>query len=211
MKRAVTNIICVLVGVILGVAGLFSLLRFTPAGEKMMPGEDVVTISHDAGSDELTMLAFQVAGCIQRGDYADLAAFVHPDYGVVISPYATVNLSSNKCFTPNQVSGFGREKTVYIWGVTDVVGEPIEMKPSDYFKQYVADRDYTKAPMVGVDTVVRSGNAMENVMTVFPDARFVDLNYPGDDSSGWATLRLVFEEYEGHLMLTAIIHSEARM
>ena len=157
------------------------------------------------------MFAYGVLGHIKDGDYAALARHVHPDYGVVFSPHATVTLTTNRRFTANQVALFAADTAVYVWGVNNG-GEPIEMTPASYFAEFVFPRDYLNASVIGVDRIVRSGNALENITDEFPGIRFVDFHIPGDDKPpleglDWSSLRLGFEEHEGRLWLTVIIHS----
>lgn len=168
---------------------------------------------HDVQSEQtLISAATEAVEYISSGDYEGLSGMVHPVYGVVFTPYSTVNLTSDKCFTPAQVAAFGSDSTSYVWGTYDGSGGPIEMTVADYFSSFVYNADYAAAPVIGVDYVVRYGNALENVSEVFPDARFVDLHFPSltgnRDTGDWSTLRLVFEEYDGELMLTAVIHCE---
>lgn len=170
--------------------------------------------SDEYSSSQLSQLAFETAEYIKHGDYISLSKIVHPEYGLVISPYATISLSSNKCFTREQVAHFGDDSEVYIWGISDGAEEPIEMTPGKYFSEYVYDCDYLNAPIVGINRIVKSGNSLENLSDMFPDAQFVDLHNPGTqeaDYKDWCTLRLVFEEYDNTMMLTAIIHSESTL
>ena len=161
---------------------------------------------------ELVALAYTVLETIESEDYTALSKMVHPEYGVVFSPYATITLSSSQCFTAQQVAGgIGTDENVYVWGVMDGSGDPIKMTPAEYFTEFVYDADYLSAPVIGVDHVVQTGNSLENILDVFPNSRFVEFHFPGTeeyDGMDWSTLRVGFEEYEGQLMLTAIIHSE---
>jgi hypothetical protein len=171
-----------------------------------------ISISSDASNAELTNYAFEILGYIKAGDYQALSRGVHPEYGVIFSPYATINLASNKCFTASQVNGFSEDKNKYVWGIYDGNGEPIELTPIEYFETFAFDKDYTLAPEIGVDMIVMSGNSLENIKVVFPNARFVDFHIPGaDQESGgldWSSIRLGFEDDEGELKLTVILHSE---
>ena len=170
------------------------------------------TIGLSASNAELTSFAFEVLGYIKAGDYEALSDAVHPDYGVVFSPYATISLSSNKCFTAKQVAGFLNDGNSYVWGKYDGSDDPIELTPAQYFGEFVFDRDFTQTPEIGIDTIIMSGNSLENFTEVFPDARFVDFHFPASDteteSLDWASLRLGFEEYDGQLKLTVVVHSE---
>lgn len=165
----------------------------------------------ETSNAELTEFAFSILGLIKDGDYSELSKTVHPEFGVVFSPCATVTLTTNKRFSAEQIAGFGSDSGIYIWGVRSSSGEPIEMTAADYFSRYVYDRDYCAASVIGVDHIVRSGNALENLTNVFGDLRFVDFHVPGGDGAdglSWSSLRLGFEEFEGMLWLSVVVHSE---
>jgi hypothetical protein len=216
LKKVFTGFLLVIVGMIIGIAATLAVCYFTGAGLPEKFGIYGKSITPDIGaqatSAELTAYAFEIVGYIKEGDYEKLSEVVHPEYGVVFSPYATINLSSNKVFTATQVKGFAKDTTKYVWGKYDGSGNPIELTPSDYFKDFVFDRDYTLAAHIGVDTIVNTGNSLENIKEVFPTARFVDFHIPGTDPEygglDWSSLRLAFEEYNGRLRLTLILHSE---
>ena len=160
----------------------------------------------DASDEEIKAYAKSVIEVMANRDYIALSGIVHEDFGVVFSPYSTVSLATNLCFTAEQIANFEGDDEKYIWGVYDVDGAPIEMTPGEYFDEFVFDADFTKCENFGVDEILRSGNALENITEVFPNARFVDCYMP--DGDNWNSLHLVFEEKDGKLWLTAIIHSE---
>jgi len=211
MKKQIVNFACLLLGILLGVGG-FLLVSFLSGDSTSRHGsvEPVSITSQNISNEELVRLSASVAECIAVGDYETLSGYVHPVYGVVFVPYSTVNLGSNQCFTPQRIAITGRDSTVYVWGVKYGSDEPIQLTAGQYFAEYVYDRDYASAPVVGFNTVLRSGNALENVASVFPDGQFVDLYFPSTSSEGndWRILRMVFEDYEGEMKLSALIHSE---
>ena len=169
--------------------------------------------TEDADNAELSAFAYRVLDDIKAGDYSALSRIANPDLGILFSPQATVDKSTNKRFSAAEVAGFETDTNIYVWGVNGASGEPIEMTPSEYFDRYVFFKDYTSAPYIGVNRIIRSGNALENISDVFPDMQFVEFNIPGSEQDptadfDWCSLRLGFEEYNGSLWLTAIIHSE---
>ena len=205
MKRAPQCVICALAGIIAGALAFFLIFGMDRKPDVDADGEGIVS------NQMLTDLAFEVAGYIKAGDFDSLSEMVHPIYGLVISPYATVNLSSNQCFTADAVADFDDNDQVYTWGTTSDSRAPIDLTVKDYFSRYVFNCDYTQAPTIGINQILRTGNSLENVTAIFPGAQFVDLCNPGTESAeyqDWSTLRLVFEYYNDELMLTAIIHSE---
>jgi len=187
---------------------------FAAAGSTIFgSGTERAKTPADTDNADLTAFAYAILGYIRDGDYVALSQVSHPELGVVFSPCATVTLSTNKRFSPEQIAAFGSDKNTYVWGVQDGSGEPIEMTPSDYFSGIVFGRNYLDAPVIGVNRIVKRGNALENITEIFPDAKFVDFHIPGgergsEEELGWNTLRLGFEEYEDTLRLTIIIHSK---
>ena len=212
MKKQLVNLLCLVLGALLGVGGclLVFFLRDGTLNRRDASREHPAVAAESLRNEELAVLAAEVTDCIARRDYEALSACVHPVYGLVLSPYSTINLGTNQCFSPQRVAAAGRDKTVYMWGVKYGSDEPIQMTAKEFFEGYLYDRDYVKAPVMGFNTLLRVGNALENVGTVFPDGQFVDLYFPSTsaEAADWRILRLVFEEHEGEMKLSAIIHSE---
>ena len=156
--------------------------------------------------------AGEALAAIKAKDYQTLSQMVHPEKGVTFTPYSTVNPDEDLCFTSAQIAQAAQDDHPYIWGVTDGMGEPIELTIGDYFDQYVFNADYTQAPQIGVDTILAAGNALENVSSSFPHARFVEFHFPGLDPNSlgydWCSLKLVFEVSQNQWMLVGLIHSE---
>ena len=145
-------------------------------------------------------------------DYDTLAAFVHPEEGVTFTPYSTVDRDSDLRFTAAQVRQFSTDQTVYTWGVSDGLGSLIELTPAEYFSTYVFNTDYTQAPEIGVDRILQSGNALENLTEAYPGCRFVEFHFPGLDPANagldWCSLKLVFSPSDSCWQLVGIIHSQ---
>ncbi|NLM60486.1 MAG: hypothetical protein GX193_00215 [Clostridiales bacterium] len=155
--------------------------------------------------------AYSVLTAIRDRNYSALAGWIHPELGVLFTPYSTVEPDVNLHFSAEVVKGFETSEDTYVWGTVDGVGSPITMTPSAYFDRYVYDAEYAEAPVIGINTVVRTGNSLENVKDVFPDAEFVEFHFPGSEEHSyidWKSLKLVFSDTERGRKLIAIIHSE---
>lgn len=156
--------------------------------------------------------ACSVNRAIQRQDWSTLAAYVHPERGVVFTPYSTVDPEKDLCFTAEQLKNLAQDQNIYTWGVEDGRGDPIQMTIAQYFERYVYDRDYTQAPEIGVDRIMTGGNALENLTEAYPDCRFVDFSFPSadpvNDGMDWSSLKLVFQLQGEHWYLVGIVHGE---
>lgn len=164
------------------------------------------------GNRTLLIRATAVLNALQTKDYVTLSTFVHPVKGVTFTPYSTVDAEANLNFNASGISHAADDPIKYIWGLTDGQGAPIELTMADYFNTYVFNVDYTRAPVLGVDQVIGSGNSLENVTEAYPKGRFVEFHFPGliaeNKGFDWCSLKLVFEEYQGDYKLVGIIHSQ---
>lgn len=209
MKKVLLCALCLLLAAGAGALGCWLVLRESRSGEELsvFTSEDV-----PATNRQLAALALDIASLLKTGDYARLAEVVHPEGGLVISPNATVSLEANQRFTRAEVAAFGKNTETYIWGRLSAESPSlISLTVKDYFSKYVFDHDYTCASLVGINHTARTGNSQETVTDAFPGAQFVDLCCLGageNEDTGWSILRLVFEDYHGQLVLSAIIHSE---
>ena len=205
--------IVIVLAVVVGAVFVFgSLLSFEPENYDTAVAYTLSDAPDaDAGEEELIGYARDVLQVLYERDYAALAAFVHPENGILFSAYATVSPDTDCTFSPDEVVKFASDNTKYIWGMYDGIGEPIELTPAEYFDRFVFDVDFTKCENFGINEVLRVGNALENIGEAFPDGVYVDCHLPDPYEEGgpdWHSLRLVFEEYDGKLMLTAIVHNE---
>lgn len=161
--------------------------------------------------ERLYTAAVTVARAINTSDYAALGAWTHPERGCLFAPFSTVDRQKNLTFLPAQIAAMGGDTTEYAWGAADQFGQPVTMTPVEFFRDYLQTRDFSEAPGVGFDTVMRVGNAVENVLSEYADCRVVDLYDPGTgkDTSGadWASLKLVFAGGTGELKLVAVVRS----
>ncbi|MCD7947699.1 MAG: hypothetical protein LUG13_05305 [Oscillospiraceae bacterium] len=164
-----------------------------------------------ADNAQLLRQATVVLDAVKSNDYATLSAMVHPEKGVTFTPYSTVDAEHDLCFTTTQMAAAERDTNTYIWGTT--TGKtPITLSIQDYFAQYVFNSDYTQASQVGIDMLLGTGNALENVSAAYPGGRFVEFYSPGTSSAksgyDWSSLKLVFEAKDNTWYLVGMIHSE---
>lgn len=156
--------------------------------------------------------ASQVLESLKQEDYTALSQLVHPRQGVTLTPYSTVDHYCDNVLSREQIAGLPEDERLYTWGLAVGSGAPIRCTSKDYFARYVFNADYTEAPQVGIDTVLISGNALENVADAYPNGRFVEYHFPGIDPAlegfDWCSLKLVFELWNNDWYLVGIVHGE---
>ncbi|HJA63582.1 MAG TPA: hypothetical protein H9719_05535 [Candidatus Intestinimonas stercoravium] len=181
-----------------------SISPLSPSVDQEAPAPEDNTALLEAGSTVLQAL--------RDGDIQALSGLVHPERGVTFTPYSTVDPISDLTFLPDQLTEAAINRTQYVWGTSQGGGGPIELSLQGYLDRYVYNADYSSAPIIGVDSVISSGNSLENVAEAYPDARFLEYYFPSLDPSNnsfdWCALKTVFVWSAGKYQLVALIHSE---
>lgn len=184
----------------------------SPAGVTAAPMLPVERAFDAADNGPLLEAGNAVLKALKTGDIAALAGLTDPELGVTFTPYSTVDPNSDLTLTQQQLKAPDQDGSVYTWGLTDGRGSPIKLTITDYFAQYVFDADYTQASQIGVDQIMLSGNALENVAEAYPGCRFVDFSIPGQAVSSegldWSSLKLVFAPGDSCWYLVGVIHGE---
>jgi len=207
-KKTLISVLIVVTAVIAGV--LITSAVYALTGFSLFTASQRKTNSPDTNSAAMVTLAYSILENIKDDDFAALSHVVHPEKGIVLSPYATINLDTNRRFSAEETAAFATDSHIYVWGVYNGSGEPIEMTPAEYFAEFIPAADFMDTSMIGINQVVRSGNALENMTELFENVQFIDFHLPGADNAdqpAWSSLRLGFEEYKGQLWLVTIVYS----
>lgn len=184
-----------------------------PSYDSTRPGVPATPEPLDTTDD--TVLLERVEEVLQAladQDADALCKLVHPQRGVTFTPYSTVDPENDLCFLPDALKKAFSDRSTYLWGFTDGKGDHINLTVSEYISRYVYNEDYRNAPVVSIDQIVASGNAMENVQEVFSDCRFVEYYFPGVkpelENFDWCALKVVMAPYAEQWYLVGLIHSE---
>lgn len=212
MKRAAIPLALLLAGFVLGLLCSVSVWVPVPSVPSTQSQKQDDPAPAAPTTTDLLQAAAQVTDALQAKDYAALAAHVHPTRGVTFTPYSTVDIQQDCTFAADQIRDLEQNTATYTWGYEDGRGEPIQMTMEEYFQRFVFDADYTQAPQVGVDQIITSGNALENITQAYPGCHFVDFCYPSRDPANggldWCSLKLVFAGQEGSWYLVGVVHGE---
>lgn len=154
--------------------------------------------------------ARQVVTALREKDFARLSTYIHPERGVLFSPYAFINEEFDRTFSADQIREVSADTRTYLWGYYDGSGLPMELTFAEYYERFVYSRDFAGMEQVGYNQIIGRGNTINNQFAIFPRAIVVEYYFPGDDPNlagmDWESLRLVFEEYGGVWYLVAIVH-----
>lgn len=155
--------------------------------------------------------ANEALAALKNRDMAKLSSLVHPDKGVRFSPYTYVD-NKHMVFTGEQIKDIYSNEKKYLWGSYDGSGEPIELTFHNYFNKFVYDKDFSSAPQIGYNQILREGNTKVNIKEFYPEGIFVEYHFPGFDQQyagmDWVSLRLVFENKDGVWYLVGVVHDQ---
>ena len=161
--------------------------------------------------EELALLGHQTLAALKGKDLDRIEGLIHPDLCLRISPYPYL-AENNQSICPGEFRPLMASDELHTWGNYDGTGEPIQMIFSEYYQAFIYDSDYIRAPMVGFNVEISSGNSINNIPDLFPDGKMIEYYFPGFDPKyggmDWRSLRLVFVEVGGLWYLGAIIHGE---
>ncbi len=213
MKKSVAVFIAGLM-LIIGLSAGFVFSSLLSSYELSLPTGQVFlgdssSVRSESSSSTLLSVAVDVLSALQNENFSHLAGYVDPEVGVTFTPYSTVDFSTDLNFSVSQLKNAASDSTSYIWGVSPDTSEPIRLSIKDYFHSYVWDADYTNAAQIGVNQILHSGNAAENVEIAYEDCRYLDFYIPSTDESDqdWSSLKLVFHSSNGQWYLVGVIHS----
>ncbi|MDW7669075.1 MAG: hypothetical protein SCJ93_09645 [Bacillota bacterium] len=165
-------------------------------------------------SASLLSEAFTVLGYLANEDGAALSNHAHPTRGVRFSPYFNINENTDIIFYPGNTIGSNMftNTTVYVWGEYDGTGESIAGEYASYHSRFVYDEDYLNPELIGVNSIVGTGNINNNIEDVYTNESYVEFHFTGFDPQfmgmDWRSLVLVFEEDNGDWYLVGVVHGE---
>lgn len=171
-----------------------------------------LTISAHAQSEKAQVLAKskQVVTALKNQNMKTLATYVHPTKGVRFSPYGNIDTEKDLTFRRKDVLKI-YALPAYVWGQADGSGDDIKLNFAGYYKRFVYDRDFARAPQVGYNRIVKQGNTIVNVAAAYPDGKFIEYHFPGtkkNDGVDWKSLRLIFEKSGRSWYLVGVSHDQ---
>ena len=161
--------------------------------------------------DSISAIGREVLVLLKAKNYPELVKYFSPN-GVLFSPEATVDKANAKTLTAEDFLMSINKKWILTWGSYDGSGKLIKLTVPKYLEDFVYNADYLNAEAVGYDEILKQGNSINNVKTVYPNHHFIDYHFSGFDQKyegmDWTSLKLVFEKEDGQYFLVAFIHDQ---
>lgn len=161
--------------------------------------------------EELLAMSAEVLEAIKAQDYTKLADWIHPEKGVTLTPFISVEPNNRTIQAGELVSLSEATETELVWGSWAGSGEDIVMTFDCYWQEFVWNCDYTAADEVNTDRIYETATAISNLAEAYPGCRFVDYYVDSQDVGspmGWSSLTLVFQKQAGKWYLSGIVHGE---
>lgn len=152
-----------------------------------------------------------IINALAEDDLATVAGFVHPVMGVRFSPYTYVE-DEHLVFMSAELPGLFDDETIFLWGVYDGIGDPIELTFTEYYAAFVYSADFAKPEAMAVNEELGWSSMINNIADFYPGSSFVEFHFSGfvEEYGGldWASLRLVFLEENGVWFLVGIVNDQ---
>lgn len=148
---------------------------------------------------------------LKNKHYDRLVNYFAPGDSVHFSPYGFIGSGTQTLTAKDFMADLSSNKKIN-WGTYDGSGEPIELSLKEYLEKFVYNADFLNAEKTGIDKFIGSGNSLNNLKNIYPDARFIEYHFSGFDKKfggmDWTSLRLVFKEKDNAFFLQAIVHDQ---
>jgi len=171
-----------------------------------------VTTTSPTTEEIVRQQAERVIGALRDRDLDRLGSLVHPTLGIRFSPYAFVR-EGDISFSALSIPDLLSQDLVFLWGVYDGSGAPIELTFAQYYDQFIYDQDFANAEEIGYDRRIGGeGGMINNIPDFYPGGVMVEYHFSGfePDYGGLdcRSLRLVFMQYGEEWFLVGIVHDE---
>ena len=159
---------------------------------------------------ELKKINQIVIKLIKNRDISALSKYAHPKKGIMFSPYSDLKNNDNQIIEKKELVKIYEKNEELVWGEYDGTGARILLTFDNYFDRFIYDEDFIEYEP-NYDSIMGTGNSIENMNSVFPYARSVEYYTPGTEEYAymdWKSLRLLYEIYRGKYYLVAVVHNE---
>ncbi len=168
-----------------------------------------VKVSNDTAIQNLTK---QILSAVKNKDYKQFSSFIHPLLGVRFSPYGFVDTTSDVKLTSDKFLAAIGNRNKITWGNYDGSGAEIFLTAQQYFEKFIYTADFLNAEKISLNTMIGSGNSLNNLETIYKGCDFTESYFSGFDKKfdgmDWCCLRLVFKNYSNKIYLVGVVHDQ---
>ena len=172
-------------------------------------------VETNSKKSQILALSHDIQQALATQNYSAIASHIHPIKGVRFSMYAYVQPEQDKVFSRQQFAKYLQQDRIkFTWGITDGRGDLYIATLPDYLNKWVDAEQYNGSTYPNTITFNEpqgSGNSINNLTNIYPNADFVEFYHAGTEQYAgidWHSLRLVFEPYQGHYYLVAIVNDQ---
>lgn len=147
-----------------------------------------------------------VRDALYDSDGAALAALVHQEAGLRVSPAAFVDPEFDRVLDPDSARRLWSDDIVHFWGYAEATGAPIEKTGADFIADYVTVLPFDTVEPRPHDPAASPASTVDNATEVYPGAAIVEFPV-GKGPEDWAVLRLAFASEDGCQRLVGLIRT----
>lgn len=166
------------------------------------------TDESDEEEFDIEELSERMVEALDDRDMEFVAKYVHPEKGLLFSPYVYV-MDEAVVLNENEVASMMDSDEIYEWGTYDGKGSPIDLTPTAYMDDFMDMTPFLDPDELLIDDLKERGNTLNNVNEVFPDAQVIEYYNDGSEEYAgidWSSILFVYETDEaGSLQLVALI------
>lgn len=205
------------------IANIFAILLLLAAcnnsghnnGERNEPDENTDNsedIEHtDNEQNELLTpveISNQIIKAMIHKDMETVAQFVHPEKGLLFSPYIYVD-DQAVVIEQTAIANLLDSDEVFTWGVYDGKGTPIELTAAEYFEEFLDMTPFEEPDEILINDLQDRGNTINNIGLKFPNTQIIEYYHDGSEAYAgidWSSVLFIYEEdTNGTYQLIAII------
>lgn len=97
-----------------------------------------------------------------------------------------------------------------LWGYADGSGDPVERTIIEHLTEIAGSTAITSTEIIALDTQIGSGNTINNIADVYPEARIVEYYFSGTDYYGgldWNSMYFVYDASGEQPVLIALVQA----
>ena len=160
-------------------------------------------------------LSYTIQLALATQNYSAVTPYIHPIKGVRFSMYGHVQPTEDKVFSRQQFAKYlVQDRIKFTWGQMDGTGNLYITPLPAYLSNWVDAKKFNNSiypETITINEAQGSGNSINNLTKAYPEADFVEFYTVGTEKFAymdWASLRLVFESYQGKYYLVAIVNDQ---